>query len=253
MGVLVVLALVALLVLVALMGGGCRPSSSEPEEATPKLAVRASLRAVHYCGGVTTTVENPAPGLRERKKRATRRALQHAALHLVAEHGLEEVTVEAIAAAADVSTRTFFNYFGSKEDALAATDPVALEEILAEVAARPPSEPPLQALREVTLARAAAISADTEFWRLRSTVVRRYPELGARLVGASLAADRQVARALAERMRVDADTDPRPLLLAGVVSVAKRAAMTVWLAGDQQQDLVQILRDCFDTLATLDG
>lgn len=210
------------------------------------------MHLLQYDGYVTTTAVSPAPGLRERKKNATRRALQHAALQLVTEVGLDEVTVDQIAAAADVSTRTFFNYFGSKEDVLAATDPVVLEEILAALAARPPSEPPLQALREVTLARAAAISADTEFWRLRSTVVRRYPELGARLVGASLAADRQVAQALAERMGVDPDIDPRPLLLAGVVSVAKRAAMTVWLAGDQQQDLPQILRDCFDTLETLD-
>ena len=46
-------------------------------------------------------------GLRERKKRATRRALRDAAVHLVLEHGLENVTVEEIAVAAEVSTRTF--------------------------------------------------------------------------------------------------------------------------------------------------
>lgn len=60
----------------------------------------------------------PPEGLRERKRRATRRALQDAALRLVAEHGLEAVTVEDISRVVDVSSRTFFNYFPTKEDAL---------------------------------------------------------------------------------------------------------------------------------------
>jgi AcrR family transcriptional regulator len=65
---------------------------------------------------MTTIVEDSGSdiGLRERKKQQTRKAIHEAALHLIDEHGLEATTIEQICQAADVSTRTFFNYYPSK-------------------------------------------------------------------------------------------------------------------------------------------
>ncbi len=68
-----------------------------------------------------TTIAAPAEeatGLRERKKRETARAIEVAAVELAAELGLADVTVEAISMRADVTSRTFFNYYASKEDAV---------------------------------------------------------------------------------------------------------------------------------------
>ncbi len=81
-------------------------------------------------------------GLRERKKRATRAALAEAAVRLAAEHGADQVTVEAISAAGGVSVRTFFNYFDSRDDAFVVVDADAGERVRRSFLAAPPALPP---------------------------------------------------------------------------------------------------------------
>ena len=68
-----------------------------------------------------------AVGLRERKKQKTRESIQRTALRLFERQGYEETTIEQIAAAAEISESTFFNYFPTKEDVVLydAYDPVA--------------------------------------------------------------------------------------------------------------------------------
>ncbi|MFC9131239.1 TetR/AcrR family transcriptional regulator [Streptomyces sp. NPDC057099] len=79
-----------------------------------------------------------APGLRERKKQATREALRAAALRLAVEHGPDQVRVEDIAEAAGVSPRTYNNYFASREQAIVSAVTADREaRIAAAVAARP--------------------------------------------------------------------------------------------------------------------
>src|SRR5487761_670767 len=100
----------------------------------------------------TTPATEPPVSLRERKKLATRRLLRRAALDLVAQRGLANVTVEDIAEAAEVSPRTFFNYFPSKEAVLFGGDPDRAAELREGIVSEAPGKPALDALR-VVLAR----------------------------------------------------------------------------------------------------
>ncbi|GIH74818.1 TetR family transcriptional regulator [Planobispora longispora] len=86
------------------------------------------------------------PGLRERKKQRTRLALIDAALELFAAQGYEATTVDQIAAAVDVSPRTFFRYFATKEDVALSLPVDGQEVMLRELAGRPAGEPPFTAL-----------------------------------------------------------------------------------------------------------
>ncbi|MFE0151421.1 TetR/AcrR family transcriptional regulator [Nonomuraea sp. NPDC059007] len=84
--------------------------------------------------------------LRERKKRQTRQALMDAAGRLFDERGYEATTVDQIAAAAGVSTRTFFSYFRHKADVLYANSADCLEAGVAALGTRRPGEPPADLL-----------------------------------------------------------------------------------------------------------
>ena len=86
-------------------------------------------------------------GLRERKKEKTRQALASAAMRLFAERGYEATTVADIAAAAEVSTRTFFAYFPTKEDVFFAGTRERLDLVRQAFAAHADTLPPLAAMR----------------------------------------------------------------------------------------------------------
>src|ERR1017187_5802725 len=79
-------------------------------------------------------------GLRVRKKRETRAALSLAAIRLCVKRGWDNVTVDDIAAAANVSPRTFRNYFSTKSEAVAAGHLERMLRIAEELRVRPVTE-----------------------------------------------------------------------------------------------------------------
>ena len=96
-------------------------------------------------------------GLRERKKAETRAAISKAVMGLAVERGLDGMTSDDIAAAANVSVRTFHNYFGSKEEALVAAWRSEFQTHVDALRDRPADEPILISLEHVFAGIAAAV------------------------------------------------------------------------------------------------
>lgn len=208
-------------------------------------------RPARDCTTAQPCDEEASLGLRERKKRATRAALQLTALQLVTDRGLDHVTVEDITEEVGVSPRTFFNYFATKEEALIGADPDLLPTLTAALRARPAGESPLTALREVLLTDAERIAGTREIWRLRMALGAQHPELFHTAATATARIDSALAQVIAERTGTDPDRDPLPRLVTGAASATRRTALHMWARGNFREPYPEVLARCFDEFTTL--
>jgi AcrR family transcriptional regulator len=185
------------------------------------------------------TMDTPIrPGLRERKKQRTRDALLRAAIELFTTKGYDHTTVDEIAAAVDVSQRTFFRYFAGKEEAALALQEKTVEHFVASVRARPPHEVPMEALRQAVLEGwdtlndivEAVVPAELHLRMYR--VIESTPVLLAAHLRRSDEVEEEIARVLAARECLDVDMDPRPRLAVAVFSAVMRVTGRQWSTGE---------------------
>jgi AcrR family transcriptional regulator len=188
-------------------------------------------------------------GLRERKKHATRVALQTAALELTAERGLDHVTVDDIAEAADVSPRTFFNYFSCKEEAVVGIEPGGLDRISDLLAARPAAEEPLLALRVVLGEVAAGLAIQRSAQVMRRQVVADNPALLPRYVAAFVEFEQVLVDAIRERTKDDAPSYAEAALVVAAAVAALRVSVEAWIAGSGDIDLPELFDQSVERLA----
>jgi AcrR family transcriptional regulator len=205
-----------------------------------------------------TTVDAADLGLRERKRRATRRAIQLAVLELVADRGIDGITVDEISRVADVSPRTFFNYFASKEEALLGDVPtLPSEEVIEAFVAG--SGPILDDLARVLIDAGEKSMKDIEMVQLRHGLLKQYPQLFAMRMAAMREFEDQVGAIVARRIaRTDpllaADPErlgPRARLVTLVAFAAMRHAWTCWASGEPTSKLSDRLTASFDELKGL--
>jgi AcrR family transcriptional regulator len=177
----------------------------------------------------TTTVDGTS--LRERKKQRTREALIDAAFELFTTNGFEATTVDEIADAVEVSSRTFFRYFGSKEDVATSLQLQQFMDVYQALEARPADEPVVTAMRRacVQVLRAYEDGGTDAFqFACVTRLVQESPAVMARSLEICTEQIDELARRVAARMGVDPVTDPRPKLVASVTSAALQVAVRAW-------------------------
>ncbi len=169
--------------------------------------------------------------LRERKKADTREAIRAAAVELFCTHGFDATTMDAVAAAADVSVRTVFRYFPTKEDLVFADVDADLDDLRALLDARPDDEPVMSSVRAVVEVLAGRMEGGRDADVRMAPLLHDEPALRQRY----LAVLDQVEETIADWARSRLDSGPgdlRPGLLAASMVSVQRVVVDAVVAGD---------------------
>ncbi|WP_067186880.1 TetR/AcrR family transcriptional regulator [Microtetraspora niveoalba] len=198
-------------------------------------------------------------GLRERKKRQTRQRISETAVGLFVERGFEQVTIAEVAAAAEVSVNTVYNYFEAKEDLVLPPEEASPRRLADIVRQRPPGESAAGAVlarlraeiraRERTVGLSAGFGRVLEMMLAAPTLTARLEDLGRRMTDA-------LAVVLAEETGA-AEDDPLPRAVAWHIGclhslvyaeIGRRTA-----AGENPDTIAAAVLDLLDVVESLLG
>jgi AcrR family transcriptional regulator len=182
----------------------------------------------------------------QRRRLAARRALSHTAIELASERGgIEAVSVDDIAAAGDVSRRTFFNYFATKGDAVAWPLTTFRDRLIGELTARPAAESIWTALEVSARGLLTDPATDLRDLARASSLIVGSPELMVAQMGA--ASVRALDQHVATRTGTDLRADAYPQLVAVSAGTAIRVAVDRWAEhggsiGDHLEQVFALIR-----------
>jgi AcrR family transcriptional regulator len=189
-------------------------------------------------------------GARERKKRATRAQLEEAAFSLFSERGYDATTVDEIADAAQVSPRTFFRYFATKEAVVFRDNDGALGELRAAVQ---------RGAGDQRAALSAALVSFSEFLEShredvlsRRRLVSKNPSLHSRMLQEEHDWTQAIAVALAQRADRDAPNFDEQVLAGCAISVLS-SSLQEWSYLDGSEPLPTLTRRALDAVGSLFG
>ncbi|MES2262588.1 MAG: TetR/AcrR family transcriptional regulator [Pseudomonadota bacterium] len=191
-------------------------------------------------------------GRRERKRRETHDRIAKAAIELFQALGYEETTMDAIAEAADVSRRSLFHYFASKEDVAFASQVRFLSAVVEEMR-RQPKEMPWPELIECAMGRSIIDAASPENIAINE-LVRRTPALQSRYQLKYVQMEQAIAGVLVERSNGDEASRKRAELLAAIFTagfrISNNGSTRVSLTGheDAQQKVPDQFRSLWQSL-----
>ncbi|MGW6497712.1 TetR/AcrR family transcriptional regulator [Nonomuraea angiospora] len=191
-------------------------------------------------------------GLRERKKQRTRQALIEAAVRLFQDRGYDQVTVAEIADAAEVSPRTFFLHFQTKEDVLLANTDVRVDLALEAIAEHRPGErlpDVLVRAMDQMIVNAWDRDLSSGLAALRARLATSEPALQARLLQRYLTAQAGLAQALQRAFPDRLDTTTASALVGAMVGAVSASALTALQRGDEPDEVRNAMRQAMALVA----
>ncbi|QMV14758.1 TetR family transcriptional regulator [Vibrio spartinae] len=173
--------------------------------------------------------EKEKMGRRERKKLMLRDALITASYELFALKGFDETRIEDITDKVDVSNRTFFRYFSSKEDVVLDYQQAEHESFIAALNRRPFQEPVITALRHAAVEVVRKYeSGSADRFMMRQELLRSHPLVRAKALQQSEERSASIVSLIAQRMEANVTLDLRPSIVVGMIDYAHCAAYDAW-------------------------
>ena len=191
--------------------------------------------------------------LRERKKRLAQATIEETALRLFQQQGYEQTSIQDIANAVMMSSRTFFRYFASKEDVLLEPMHAIQSEGLRFLEYAAPTESPHAALRATFESLARLYQQQRASFLTRYHVVMQIPSLASIYLYALMKTEPALCEALYSRLEAATNRQEIRFLVA-LYMTALRVALEEWLEQETQGDLVSLLGaylDAFSSLPTM--
>jgi AcrR family transcriptional regulator len=186
-------------------------------------------------------------GLRQRKRHETSERIIEKGLKLFVKNGYEATTLDAIAAAAGISRRTFFYYFKSKEDVLlAAHDNGFREALRPAMLDESPDQAPFEAIQKCLIKLAAR--RETKESIVFDRLMQSTAALRARKEAVFVEAEQILLGAMCELWPAPARRDGLRLV-AMVAMGTLRLALDKWKQNDAAQPLAYYIRQSFTLLA----
>ena len=188
--------------------------------------------------------------LRERKKRLAQATIEETALRLFQQRGYEQTSIQDIADAVMMSSRTFFRYFASKEDVLLEPMHAIQSEGLRFLEHAAPTESPHVALRATLEYLASLYQQQRASFLTRYHVVMQTPSVASLYLYALVEKEPALCDALCSRLETVTNRNKMRFLVA-IYMAALRVALEEWLEHEAQGDLVSLLRGYLDSFSSL--
>jgi len=192
-------------------------------------------------------IDDAHESLRERKKHATRKAIEDAAWELFGERGYAETSVDDIAARAGIAPRTFFRYFRTKEEVLYGEIDDALAQFAIAFRARPLDEPVFASLQAAMATTSRLYQKDRAKMIERHEIQRRagIQDLGESVKQRFITA---IAGLVRERESDNPDGELIARLVAGTVVTCQTVANEYWLENGATEELHDVGDHCLELL-----